>query len=171
MKILFILLFIFLFLATDNVSAKVDVVSSSASFKTKGNTLDVDNRVSKLSDFFENYKSPLAPFSDEFIYWADYYNLDWRLIPAISGVESTFGKNIPKSSFNAYGWANGNYKFTSWENSIEIVAKTLREKYYNQGANNIDRIAKRYAPPSHTWAWKVKFFMEKIDPTPVEFDL
>lgn len=151
--------------------ADIDVVSNSAKLslvKTEGFS---DLRAVKLNKYLKSHKSPLAMYSDDFIYWADKYHLDWRLVPAITGVESTFGKRIPFKSYNAYGWANGDYKFISWESSIEIVSKTLRKKYYDKGAVNIDKIADRYAPPSSTWGKNVKYFMNKIESFPLEFDI
>ncbi len=153
------------------VRAESLVVSSSALVSENAINESFDLRVKRLENFLKKYQSPLTPYAKDFIKAADKYEIDWRLVPAITGVESTFGKRIPAKSYNAYGWANGNYKFSSWEESIEEVTKALREKYYNRGAKNIYQIAKRYAPPSNTWAWKVEFFMEKIDATPVEFDL
>lgn len=122
-----------------------------------------DLRVEKLKKFFRFYNSPLVAYAETMVKTADKYNLDWRLVPAITGVESTFGRQIPFNSYNAYGWANGAYWFTSWENSIEIVAKTLRENYLNRGADTVEKIAPIYAPPSSSWAWKVRYFMEKIE--------
>jgi hypothetical protein len=57
-----------------------------------------DFRVENLRNFFDKYNSPLAKYSEEFVTYADKNNLDYRLIPAITGVESTFGKNIPINS-------------------------------------------------------------------------
>lgn len=122
-----------------------------------------DCRKQKLEAFLASYNSPLAGFAQELIDTADKYGLDWRLIPAITGVESTFGRQIPYNSYNAYGWANGAYKFTSWEQSIGIVAKTLKEKYFDRGLDTTAKIGRVYAPPSKTWANKVNYFMEKID--------
>jgi len=154
---------------TDSVAAQVSVAESSANLRA--NVSIADTRVDTLEKFLEKYNSPLAPYSEVFIETADKYELDWRLIPAITGVESTFGKRIPHDSFNAYGWANGEYRFTSWEESIEIVGKALRTKYEDKGAVSINQIARRYAPPSSTWAGKVKFFMRKIEAYPLDFDL
>ncbi len=122
-----------------------------------------DERVTKLEAYFAKHNSPLKPYARDFVYYADTYGLDWKLVPAISGVESTFGKHIPANSFNAYGWANGDYKFTSWPNSIEHVSRTLRTKYYDRGLDTIPEIAHVYAPPSTTWAHNVQFFMDKIE--------
>jgi hypothetical protein len=92
-------------------------------------------------------------------------------VPAITGVESTFGKHIPYKSYNAYGWANGERKFDSWEDSIGHVSMSLRTKYLDKGAGTINKIAKRYAPPSITWAGKVKNIMGKIDKLPLSYDI
>ncbi|MCS7092203.1 MAG: hypothetical protein NZM26_02535 [Patescibacteria group bacterium] len=122
-----------------------------------------DMRVIKLRNFLTKHNSPLAPYAEIFVKSADKHNIDWRLVPAITGVESSFGKRIPPNSYNAYGWANGKHKFDSWESSIEHVTKTLREKYYNKGANTIEKIGRKYAPPSNTWSKNVRFFMNQID--------
>ena len=151
--------------------ADLPVVSSSAQIKNMTKINQADMRQVILTKYLKKHNSPLASYSACFIFNADKYGLDWRLVPAISGVESTFGKRIPYQSYNAYGWANGKYTFKSWENSIEIVSKTLREKYYDNGTPSIAKIARRYAPPSNTWERNVKWFMSEIDNTPVRFTL
>lgn len=153
-----------------HVSAEDLVVSNSAQL-TRTNEEGEDYRVFALKNFLASYDSPLYEYAEELIKTADEYDIDWRLVPAITGVESTFGKRIPQNSYNAYGWANGAYYFESWEDSIEIVTKTLREKYYDKGAEDINQIARRYAPPSSTWAGKVKSLMKKIDPLGLTFTL
>ena len=158
-----------LFIPAAKVSADTSVAEASASLKISNSNSDY--RVRKLRAFLAKHNSPLTDYADEFIATADKYNIDWRLVPAIAGVESTFGKRIPYNSYNAYGWANGDYSFKSWEDSIEIVTRTLRENYINRGATSIGRIARIYAPPSSTWAGKVRFFMRKIEAFPVTFTL
>ncbi len=130
-----------------------------------------DIRIQKLESYLSKFNSPLTEYSSYFIRYADEYQIDWRLVPAIAGVESTFGKRIPYNSYNAYGWNNGNYSFQSWEDSIEHVTKTIRIKYVDDGLNTVDKIGRRYCPPNPGWAWKVKYFMHKIDPYPIEFNL
>lgn len=151
-------------------SADFRVADGSAQLR-KPSDQSVDLRVSQLRAFLEKYNSPLVPYAGKFIAEADKNGLDWRLVASITGVESTFGKQIPYNSFNAYGWVNGDYNFQSWPASIEIVSKTLRENYINKGAVSIDQIARRYAPPSTTWAWKVRYFMKKIDTMGLTFSL
>ncbi len=124
-----------------------------------------------LISYLRNKKSPLEEYAENLILSAEENGLDWRLIPAITGVESSFGKRIPYNSYNAYGWANGEYKFSSWEKSIEIVSQTLNKKYIQRGAVSISKIARIYAPPSVTWAGKVKFFINQIDPIGLPYEL
>ncbi|HTK03191.1 MAG TPA: hypothetical protein VL401_00245 [Alphaproteobacteria bacterium] len=154
-----------------NVSAQELVAGESAKLKVNSEETEFDFRVSNLKNFLEKHNSPLVEYADEFVNSADTYGIDYRLVPAISGVESTFGKHIPYKSYNAYGWANGEYKFTSWENSIDHVSKTLKLKYIDRGAPSIAKIARRYAPPSTTWGRNVGFFMTKIDSLPLTFDI
>jgi cellobiose-specific phosphotransferase system component IIB len=126
----------------------------------------LDTRVEKLEKFLKNYNSPLADKAGYFVMVADNFNMDYRLVPAISGIESTFGKNIPQNSFNAYGWGNGKSTFDSWEESIFVVSKTLSEKYIAKGLDTPIKMSRVYCPPNPDWGRKVAYFMDKIE----EFD-
>lgn len=123
----------------------------------------VDEREIKLALFLASHQSELLPYAHELIAVADEHELPWTLIPAISGVESTFCKRIPYQSYNCWGWRNGAHRFESYSDAVTTVAKTLRTRYYNRGYNTPERIAPIYAPPSTTWAGNVRFFMNKIE--------
>ena len=164
------LIYTFLNLAADT-SADILVAEESASLKVYNQIESIDTRVIRLEKYLNQFNSPLAKEAETFVKSSDKYQIDWRLVPAITGVESTFGKNIPNNSFNAFGWANGKYSFKTWEESIDIVSYALKEKYIDKGANTVDEIGRIYAPPSPTWSRKVKYFMEKIDSFPVEFTI
>lgn len=165
----FIFLSVFFFIFAGETSAYSYVAESSGELKSNFQVEQPDERVLILTRFLYKYKSPLTPFVNDIIFYSDFYGIDYRLVPAISGVESTFGKFIPQGSYNAYGWASGAYYFQSWQDSIRIVSMTLREKYLDAGATNIYSIAKRYAPPSTTWARNVIYFMNKIENKPIEY--
>jgi hypothetical protein len=124
-----------------------------------------DNRGKILKKFLEKHSSPLVAHSYVFIKHADKYNLDWRLVASISGVESTFGKFIPYNSYNGWGWGvygeNVIY-FSSWEEGIETISRGLRENYIDKwGAEDVYAIGSIYAA-SPRWAGNVAYFMEKI---------
>jgi len=123
-----------------------------------------------LREFLDSYHSPLAPYSDLILQVSQKYGLDWRLLAAISGAESTFGRNIIDDSHNAWGWgihSRGTLKFSSWEEGIETVARGLGEKFVAQGLTTVDQIMAKYAPVSlangGSWARAVTFFMNKLE--------
>lgn len=154
----------------EEIDQAVIKVNSAVLIDTKvKNKFDI--RSKQLEGLFKSYNSPLVSYADYFVKMADKYSIDWKLLAAITGVESTFGKHIPKGSYNAYGWGNGAIFFSSWEESIEQVSKTLGEKYYKRGLNNPYKIAPVYCPPSNVWAEKVIKFMGEIDEFEKEVDL
>ena len=127
--------------------------------------MGLDSRVKILSNFLKTNDSPLAPFAAEFVSNADKYNLDWKLVAAISGVESTFGKEIPVDSYNAWGWgvyADNVTRFNSWDEGITTISEGLRNRYMDQwGGKDIYEIGAMYAS-SKAWAGHVEYYMDKI---------
>src|SRR3990167_6131786 len=126
---------------------------------------ETDSRTRILREFLKQYNSPLVPFAQDFVSIADKYSLDWKLVAAISGVESTFGKQIPYESYNGWGWGiygTNMIRFASWTEGIETVSEGLRTNYLNKwGAKDVYQIGRYYAA-SPTWAQRVSFFMRKI---------
>ena len=127
--------------------------------------IGLDSRVKILGNFLKQYNSPLTPYASEFVAMADKYNLDWKLVAAISGVESTFGKEIPNNSYNAWGWGvygdNVTY-FKSWADGIDTISQGLREKYMNQwGGEDIYQIGAIYASSS-AWPGHVEYYLNQI---------
>ncbi len=126
-----------------------------------------DNRAAKLATYLAAHDSPLTEEASHFVAEADRLGLDWKLVPAISGLESTFGKHIPSHSYNAWGWGvftgkqSGAY-FTDWKNGITEVSEGLRHNYMDRGAITIEQIGRIYAA-SPTWAWRVRFLMAEIE--------
>ncbi len=168
-KVLTYILIVLTLFAVSAQKAYAQEADSSASLKTEASTPSYDFRVENLRNFFNKFNSPLAPYAQDFVNYADINGLDYRLVPSISGVESTFGKQIPYESYNAYGWVNGDYNFKSWPDSINIVSTTLKNNYIDKGASTIMQIARRYAPPSTTWGSHVTYFVGKIDALPLNF--
>ena len=169
--IITISLLFFLTAGTKAVEAAMPISQPSAQLQTLRFAKKKDYRIILLANFLKSQSSPMADQAQAMVKAADKYQLDWRLIPAIAGVESSFGKRMPQNSFNAYGWANGTYRFRSWEESFEVIARALRFKYINRGANSVSKIGKIYAPPSQSWSKRVSYLMKKINPLPLTFSL
>ncbi len=132
-------------------------------------TLARQQKVDKLTKFFSNYNSPLTSSAAAYVDSAEKYNVDWKLLPSIAGVESTFGKRMIPNSHNAYGWGGGYIMFASWEEGIEKINKSLSEKYIARGLVTPHQMQRVYSPPSKTWGDKVVYFMNRLDNTQLDF--
>lgn len=125
------------------------------------------NREKILAEFFKKYKSPLAANVQKFVEVADKYNIDYRLLPAISCTESTCGKFLIPDSYNPFGW--GIYgttvtKFSSYDEAIETVAAGLKKGYLSRGLDTPEEIAPIYTPPSYKhWMAHTRWFMNQMD--------
>jgi len=138
-----------------------------------GETVSVkEGSEAQLRAYLEWQGSPMAEAAGTFIEVARKYNLDWRLIPAIAGKESTFGKAIPWGSHNAFGW--GIYgsqvlRYASWNESIEAVGKGLAD-YASRGIDTVREIEYTYCPQSanshHAWRDGVEYFLWEIQSYP-----
>ena len=126
-----------------------------------------DERVEILENFLTYYNPDLVGSASQFVAEADRLNLDWKFIVSIAGVESTFCRHIPSSSYNCWGWgiptgASDGIRFTSYNDGITKVSEGLRNNYISKGLITIDQIGRVYAA-SPMWSYKVRYFMEKIE--------
>lgn len=126
-----------------------------------------DERALKLRSYLMALNSPLARETMHFIGEADRFSLDWKLVPAIAGLESTFGKRVPNGTYNAWGWGiptpdNRGIAFSDWEHGISTVSEGLKKNYVDRGATTVEQIGRRYAS-SPTWAVRVRHIMSDID--------
>lgn len=124
---------------------------------------DFDSRAVQMRLVLEKYNSPMVGLEDTLIETAEKYNLDWTLMAAIAGTESSFAKRMPYQCNNPYGWGiYGDNKicFESLEASIEGVASGLAKKY---NISSLETIAYTYNKVStEGWIKHTRFFMNKI---------
>ncbi len=121
-----------------------------------------DTRVRALRNVLTRHNSPLVDQAGFYVKYANLYGVDWKLLPAISGLESSFGVYLMPESFNAYGWGGGHIYFESWEDGIHTINKALRENYMNRGATDVWSIGPIYAE-SPTWSVRVNSIMNEIN--------
>lgn len=85
-----------------------------------------DSRAEAVSAYLGT--RPLAPYAGEMVAAADRYGIDWRIIPVISVLESSGGRNA--CGYNAWGVASCAIDYGSWEEGIDDVARRLSEAPY-----------------------------------------
>lgn len=161
----------FLTLISFNFNTEEDTLVDQRPVSTI-NFKQMDERAKILSDYLASYNSPLQYNAQDFIDAAKIYNLDWKMLPAIAGVESTFGKFIP-GGYNAWGWGVYGTQaiyFRSWKDAIFTIAKGLRENYLNKGLIEPYAINRVYAASPH-WGGNVSYFMKDLEKFANDFEL
>lgn len=128
----------------------------------------IDPRITTLQTFFEKKQSPLVDSAATFIEVADYYGLDWKLLPAIAGVESGFEKAGNTSDFNPFGYMCNDHpcRFSSFDQAIRRVARTLGtgiayKGYRETGSLYILAEVYNHCSPED-WSKKIIYFEEQI---------
>lgn len=172
-SILVLLIASFYFYSHNNPIGTVKAQSSKVAenIETKdvnGQVLGIqiyDKRPYTIENFLKN--TPLAAYSSYIVEVSDKYEIDYRLIPAIAMKESGGGRAAPKDSYNAWGFENGRTHWDSWEEAIDKVGKTLKEKYVNKGLITPEQIMPIYAPPAMEngggWAAAINNYFAKME--------
>ena len=120
-----------------------------------------DPRLTTLRDFFRKFACPAEKYSAAFLEAADQYELDWRLLPSISFVESTGGKSAPHN--NLFGWDSGRAHFPTATAGIHTVGYRLSHSDLYRD-KSLDGLLATYNP-NIEYAQKVKSVMRRISPT------
>jgi hypothetical protein len=119
-----------------------------------------DHRLARLQAFFAKADCPAKAYSNDFLEAADRNDLDWRLLPSISYVESTGGKSAKNN--NMFGWNSGRAIFRTARQGIHEVGYRLTHSHLYR-SKNIDQLLATYNP-SGEYAQKVKSVMAQIAP-------
>jgi len=120
-----------------------------------------DPRLESLKHFFEKTACPAWRYASAFLEAADIYDLDWRLLPSISYIESTGGKAAPNN--NLFGWDSGRAQFPSATAGIHEVGYQLTHSDLYRD-KDLDAILETYNPNTD-YAVKVKSVMRQIAPS------
>ena len=101
-------------IATASVVPEQDITKERKKF---------DLREVLLRKFLKTNHCPIEDYAATFLAEADTHELDWRLLPSISLVESGGGRTAKGN--NLFGWANGKRSFESIGEAIHLVASAL----------------------------------------------
>jgi len=126
-----------------------------------------DPRLARLQQFFATRDCPLQEAAADFLAAADRYALDWRLLPSISFIESSGGKDYRNN--NVFGWDSPLQSFSSVREGIHYVAAQLArsERYKNK---SLDGKLRTYNP-TPGYPGKVKAVMRTLAPSDSPADI
>ncbi len=119
-----------------------------------------DPRTVRLKKFLVKLHCPVFDLADDFVQAADENQLDWRLLPSISVIESGGGKAYRNN--NIFGWNQGLQVFPTIRSGIHTVAfKLAKSRLYR----NRDIVGKlRLYNPYANYAESVMSVMNRISP-------
>ena len=120
-----------------------------------------DPRLETLRSFFRNSDCPAEQYAAAFLEAADHNELDWRLLPSLSYIESTGGKAAPYN--NLFGWDSGRAHFPSPIAGIHAVGYRLSHSDLYRD-KELDKLLATYNP-SVEYGRKVKSVMRRIAPS------
>jgi hypothetical protein len=134
---------------------------------TPGAKVDpVDPRLVRLQKYFSERDCPLRAAAADFLAAADQNELDWRLLPSISMIESSGGKDYRNN--NVFGWDSCKERFASVEDGIHFVAAKLAQSDKYKGKNLDDKL--RTYNPNPAYPHKVKAVMAALGPGDLHLD-
>jgi hypothetical protein len=128
----------------------------------------VEKRAEEIDAFLSKYNSPLKGYGKKFVQEADKNNIDWRLLVAISGRESTFGiHSCINHVENSFGYGSCSIHFKSIDDAIESISASLggndkSTEYYYKGKNTI-QILRTYNSVIPNYPKEVVQIMKMID--------
>lgn len=118
-----------------------------------------DQRHAKLETFFQSFGCPAPHHVKEYLGAADTYAIDYRLLPAISVLESTCG--IYQRQNNRWGWASARKGFSSFRAGLEYIAHQLSNGRYYKDKTLAEKV--RMYNPNPQYAKQLEKLMRKID--------
>lgn len=119
-----------------------------------------DPRTVRLTAFFSKLHCPVTYLAQDFVEAADDNQLDWRLLPSISVIESGGGKAARNN--NIFGWDKGNQFFPTLRAGINHVAFKLGKSTLYRNRDSVGKL--RLYNPDATYVDKVLDVMNRISP-------
>jgi hypothetical protein len=113
----------------------------------------------RVRRFLERFGSPMAPYARAIVVAGRRWGVDPRLIVAIAGTESTFGRY--QLGFNAWGWdaPHGLTRWSSWDESIDAYARAFANGYRSRDPAVI---GPRYCDRCPSWPASTRLFFSLV---------
>lgn len=144
---------------SENITTEAPVITTQEAEDRKA-------RAEKIDAFFASRNAPLEGYGMKFVEEADKHDIDWRLLAAISVIESNAGKQACKKVENSVlGYGSCKMSFKSIDESIEIVSMKISgntSSYYHEDMTT-PQILRKYNSVIPTYVQKVTKVMKMID--------
>lgn len=147
-------------------TSSVDLFAlNKAEDEEKEKELILSKKAEIIDNYYKTRNMPLYGYGRKMVEEAEKNDIDWRLIPAISVIETTGGRHLcknPKAGNNPFGWGSCKIGFKSFDEAIEKIALNLggnnpKTAHHYDGKTTLE-IINKYNPPSIVPDYSKKIF-------------
>ncbi len=120
----------------------------------------------EIDAYLQRKQSPMAGVGSALVDYSRQYNVDPRLVIAISGAETTFGRHLCADN-NAWNWFHhrncAQSPFENYPQGAERVTRFMRLSYLNRGYTTIELIRYKYCTSGcENWISLVTAFHDEM---------
>jgi hypothetical protein len=142
-------------------------VTESSAITTKEDEIRKE-KAAKIDALLARYNSPLEGYGMKFVTEAEKNDIDWRLLVAIAGRESTFGIHACKKATNSFlGYGSCKMNFKSADEAIERVSASLGGNYtktaHHYDGKTTAQILRKYNSVIPNYPQEVIRIMKMVD--------
>lgn len=130
-----------------------------------------DTEITLIDQYLEKKGSPLQGLGWAFYDYSRQYHIDYHLLVAVAGVESSFGVHYPKWTNNFMGWGSAKLVFADRSDCIKVVASKIATlPYYKRfrETHSVREFSLAYNRP-YAYEKKIMYFINELKEA--QFDL
>lgn len=125
--------------------------------------IELQAKAERVEAIFRKYNSPMQGYGRLLVSETERCGGDYKVITAIAGNESGFGR-IPYKLYNPFGYLN-NVQYSGWEEAIRILSCRISYQHLVPCQNNVSCVVIKYAGPSddkEKWVRNITWFVNQI---------
>jgi hypothetical protein len=121
------------------------------------------DKVNKVENLLARYNSPMKGLGKLLVSRTEECGGDYRIVVAIAGNESGFGR-IPYKKYNPFGYLDG-VQYANWEDAINVIACKISERFIKPCSGDLTCIIRTYGGPDtdkEKWIRNIRWFMNQL---------
>lgn len=122
-----------------------------------------EENVQRAKAILNRYNSVMEPYAEIIVRRAEECGGDYKVLLAIAGNESGFGR-IPYKLYNPYGYLDGK-QYSGWTESLEFLSCVISQRFLKPCNNDIACIVKTYGghdTDKERWIFNITWFRDRI---------
>ncbi len=123
----------------------------------------LEEKAAKIEALFSRYNSPMSGLGKLIINRATECGGDYKIIVAIAGNESGFGR-IPYKLYNPFGYLDG-VQYANWEDAVNQISCKISKEFLKPCNNDLTCVISTYGGPDTDkpkWISNITYFMSQL---------